>query len=51
MRAFVAVNAALVTLKRRDQPDDVPDVWPVVPMAGVVFCGGAIVWQVVDWVG
>ena len=48
---FVAVNAALVTLKRRDQPDDVPDVWPVVPMAGVVFCGGAIVWQVVDWVG
>lgn len=46
---FLSVNAALIVLKRRSQPDDVPNVWRIVPWLGCVFCAGAIVGQVAVW--
>jgi amino acid transporter len=47
---FTAVNAALVKLKRRDQPEGVPDVWIGWPILGIVFCGGAVLGQLARWV-
>lgn len=44
---FIGVNASLIVAKRRDQPDDVPDIWPIVPMLGVVFCLVALLGQLV----
>jgi amino acid transporter len=44
---FAAVNASLVVLKGRGQPDEVPDVPRVLPMVGAVLCVGALVGQVV----
>ena len=46
---FLAVNAALWTLKRRSQPEGVPDVWIGWPVLGMVFCGGAVVGQLWQW--
>lgn len=44
---FIGVNASLIVAKRRDQPDDVPDIWPIVPVLGVVFCLVALLGQLV----
>ncbi|MEL1250644.1 APC family permease [Aurantiacibacter gilvus] len=46
---FAVTNAALWRLKQRSQPDQVPDVWRVVPALGFVFCLFTIVGQVVLW--
>ncbi|AOL23222.1 Amino acid transporter [Erythrobacter litoralis] len=46
---FTAVNAALWKLKRESQPEDVPNMWKLVPVLGVVTCALAIVGQVVLW--
>jgi len=46
---FAGVNAALFALKRRSQPDDVPDMWIGVPVLGTLFCLGAIGGQVWLW--
>jgi amino acid transporter len=47
---FAAVNAALWTLKRRSQPEGVPDVWIGWPILGVLVCAGAAGGQVWQWV-
>lgn len=44
---FTAVNASLAALKRRGQPEEVPNVWPWVPYAGVAVCLGALIGQLV----
>jgi hypothetical protein len=36
-------------LKRRDQPESVPDIWIGWPVLGMVFCAGAVIGQVVLW--
>ena len=46
---FTAVNAALWKLKSESQPEDVPNMWKLVPVLGVVTCALAIVGQVVLW--
>jgi amino acid transporter len=46
---FFAVNAALFVLKRRDQPEAVPDIWIGWPVLGMAFCAAAVVGQVVLW--
>ena len=46
---FVGVNAALWTLKGRNQPDGVPDVWRAVPALGVLLCVAAVVGQAWLW--
>ena len=43
---FVGVNASLMVMKRRSQPEDVPDIWPAVPVVGVVACVAALIGQV-----
>lgn len=48
---FVAVNAALWQLKRKGQPDDVPNLWTAVPILGCVFCLLAMGGQVFLWIG
>ncbi|MGB3806047.1 MAG: amino acid permease [Erythrobacter sp.] len=47
---FIAVNASLWKLKRESQPEDVPNMWKVVPILGVVFCTLTVIGQVVLWV-
>ncbi|WP_278027676.1 APC family permease [Roseicyclus salinarum] len=47
---FVAVNAALLALKRHDQPSDVPNVWIGVPVIGATTCAAAACAQLVQWV-
>ena len=47
---FVVVNAALWRLKRKSQPEDVPDMWLAVPILGTAFCALAVVGQVALWV-
>lgn len=46
---FVAVNASLILLKRRDQPDDVPNLWIGVPIFGAATCTGAVCLKIVLW--
>jgi len=43
---FLGVNASLIVMKRRSQPEDVPDIWPAVPVVGVVVCVAALIGQV-----
>jgi len=47
---FTAVNAALWRMKNESQPEDVPNMWKLVPVLGVVTCALAVVGQVVLWV-
>lgn len=47
---FIAVNAALWKLKRESQPDDVPNMWKIVPILGMVFCTLTVIGQIVLWV-
>lgn len=42
---FVGVNASLVVFKRRGQPEDVPDVWPIIPWLGAAVCLVALAGQ------
>ncbi|RIV89398.1 APC family permease [Aurantiacibacter zhengii] len=46
---FAMVNAALWQLKRRIQPDDVPNLWKAVPILGLTFCVLTIAGQVILW--
>jgi amino acid transporter len=46
---FAAVNAALFALKRREQPEDVPNMPKFVPVLGVIFCAAAILGQLWVW--
>lgn len=46
---FITVNAALWKLKRQDQPDDVPNMWMIVPILGTVFCTLTVIGQIVLW--
>jgi amino acid transporter len=48
---FTAVNAALWKLKRETQPEDVPDMWIIVPILGVACCSLTIIGQVALWLG
>jgi amino acid transporter len=50
LMVFVAVNAALWKLKKESQPDDVPNMWMIVPIMGVVVCSLTVVGQVTLWV-
>ena len=47
---FITVNAALWKLKGRDQPEDVPNMWKLVPIIGTVLCVAAVVGQVTLWI-
>ena len=47
---FVGVNASLVKLKQRSQPEGVPDVPVIIPRLGTFLSGLAIVGQCVLWV-
>ena len=47
---FITVNAALWKLKGRDQPEDVPNMWKLVPIIGTVLCVAAVVGQVILWI-
>jgi len=47
---FIAVNAALWKLKRDSQPEEVPNMWMIVPILGVVFCMLTVIGQIVLWV-
>ncbi|CUH14863.1 putative amino acid permease YhdG [Jannaschia seosinensis] len=49
LMVFFAVNAALWKLKRRSQPENVPDVWIGWPVLGAVLCGGAVGGQIWQW--
>lgn len=42
---FVAVNASLTVQKRRSQPEDVPNVWSIIPRLGVFLCLAALIGQ------
>lgn len=46
---FIAVNASLWRLKRRSQPEGVPNIWPLVPMLGVVVCSLTVLGQLALW--
>lgn len=48
---FVAVNISLLLLKRKDQPDGVPNVWIGVPVIGAVTCAAAACAQLAQWIG
>ncbi len=45
LAVFVTVNASLIVLKRRGQPEDVPDVPRWIPWAGLLLSAGALVTQ------
>lgn len=45
---FVAVNASLIVLKQRSQPDHVPNLWIGVPITGAATCAVAAVVQIVQ---
>lgn len=47
---FLVCNASLWKLKKRDQPENVPDMWKLVPVLGAIFCALAIVGQIALWV-
>lgn len=46
---FGLVNASLWQLKRRSQPEDVPNLWIGIPIIGVVLCVLTIIGQVALW--
>ncbi|MEE4209073.1 MAG: amino acid permease, partial [Parvularcula sp.] len=46
---FSAVNAALFAMKRKDQPENVPNMPKFVPILGVIFCLLAIAGQLWSW--
>lgn len=46
---FVGVNLSLVRMKRRSQPDDVPDIPFFVPVVGAFVAAAALVGQVVQF--
>lgn len=48
---FVAVNASLWMLKRKGQPDGVPNLWIGVPVIGAATCALAACAQAVQWIG
>lgn len=45
LAVFVTVNASLIVLKRRGQPEDVPNVPGVIPWLGLVLSAGALIAQ------
>ncbi len=45
LAVFVTVNASLIVLKRRGQPEDVPNVPRWIPWAGLLLSTGALVTQ------
>lgn len=47
---FASVNLALLALKRKSQPDGVPNMWIGVPVIGALTSSGAVVTQVWFWV-
>lgn len=49
LMVFALVNAALWQVKRRSQPDDVPNLWIAVPIIGFVLCGATILGQLALW--
>jgi amino acid transporter len=48
---FFGVNCALIAFKRRSQPEEVPDIWIGVPVAGAVLTLGALAGQVLRFLG
>ncbi|WP_375260819.1 APC family permease [Palleronia sp.] len=44
---FVGVNASLIVSKRRDQPEEVPNIWLAAPWLGLITCVGALIGQLV----
>jgi len=52
LAVFATVNASLIVLKRRGQPESVPDIPRWIPWSGAVISAGAVVAQLlVDGVG
>jgi amino acid transporter len=47
---FIAVNASLWKLKQESQPEDVPNMWSIVPILGMVFCTLTVIGQIILWV-
>jgi len=47
---FVGVNLSLIRMKRRTQPEDVPNIPVVVPYVGVFAAGAALVAQIVQFI-
>jgi len=45
---FVGVNLSLVRMKRRSQPEEVPDIPLIVPVIGALAAGGALAGQIVQ---
>ncbi len=46
---FAGVNLSLISVKRRSQPDDVPDIPVFVPMIGAIASAAAIVGQILQF--
>ena len=46
---FVGVNLALVRMKRRSQPDEVPDIPFVIPVIGAIAAAGALAGQLLQF--
>ena len=44
---FTGVNAALIVHKRRNQPENVPNIWLPIPWLGMLFCVGALLGQLI----
>lgn len=49
LAVFFLVNCALIGLKRRSQPDEVPDIWIGIPLLGALSTLGAILAQIAFW--
>ncbi|MCQ0988686.1 APC family permease [Jiella marina] len=47
---FVGVNLSLIRMKRRTQPEDVPNIPVVVPYVGVFAAGAALVAQIAQFI-
>lgn len=46
---FLGVNLSLIRMKRRSQPDDVPDIPVFVPIIGAIASAAAIIGQIVQF--
>ncbi len=44
---FTAIDASLCRLESKRQPDNMPDIWNIVPILGTEFCALTIVGQIV----
>jgi len=46
---FVGVNLSLIRMKRRSQPEEVPDIPIAIPVIGALAAAGALAGQVIQF--